>query len=107
MTSSGGVDVQLLKQSGILFLAAARDVAISPSGWAPLWAALCYDVSTGDHCFCCEHTGANPNGPAVGMPNSEDLRSGLSTLRNTRGRRRYRLNACSLSRRLQTQELVN
>jgi hypothetical protein len=67
------------------YLAAARDVASSPSSCASL----------------CMAAGANPRGKLVLHPNISPVWSTCSTLTNTRGRILYRLYASSLSRSLQ------
>lgn len=67
-----------------LYLAAARETAASPSGWANL----------------CMAAGAKPNGKFVLIPKISVERSILSTLTRIRGLILYRSNAASLSRRL-------
>jgi hypothetical protein len=71
---------------GTLRAAAALDVPISPSAWTSRCMAL----------------GAMPKGTAAVLPHSVVVMSMFSTLRRTRGRRRYLSNAVSFQPSLQS-----
>lgn len=71
---------------GTLRAAAAFGVPISPSAWMSRCIAL----------------GAKPKGTAAFLPHNVVLMSMFSTLRRTRGRRRYLLNAVSFQSSLQS-----
>lgn len=84
MTSSSDVVAYEDKAIGILILAAALEVASSPSGWARQCIAL----------------GLNPQGNAIFLPNISALVSTLETFRRIRGRILYFSYAVTFSRRL-------